>query len=295
MEILNPNLEIRNNIKIVNSNFPSVLEHAKIRILNLFRISYFALRISLISFFIAGCTTLNPATGRNEFIMISTDDEVRMGQAIHAQLLKENHVSTDEKILERVERVGRSLAAVSDRQDYEYHFFVIEKDELNAFTVPGGNIYFYTGLLKLLDSDEEVAAVLAHEIGHCAARHTVKKFQAALGYNLIESIVFSQVEMGEGARQIASMSTGTLMNIVFSAYGRRDELEADRLGVKYMHLAGYDLEGMIKTLKVLEKESEGKEIPSIVRTHPYVKDRIKAVEKEIETVQAKDKISTEAK
>ena len=236
------------------------------------------------SFYLSGCTTFNPATGRNEFIIIPTSDEVEMGQAIHAELLKENQLSTDARILERVERLGRSLAAVSDRQDYEYHFFVIEKDELNAFTTPGGNIYFFTGLLKRLDSDEEVAAVLAHEIGHCAARHTVKKFQAALGYNLIGSIIFSQIEMGEGAQQIASMSSGTLMNIIFSAYGRRDEFEADRLGVKYMRLAKYDLEGMIKTLKVLEKESEGKEIPSVVRTHPYVTDRIKAVEKEIEMV-----------
>ncbi len=237
-----------------------------------------------------GCSTLgtyNPATGRSEFILIPTSEEVLMGQSIHAQILTENQLSTNEESLARVDRVGQRLALLSDRQDYPYHFFLIEKDEFNAFTTPGGNIYFYTGLLNHLETDDQVASVLAHEIGHCAARHTVKKFQAALGYNLLGSIIFSQFEMGAIAQKIAGLSSNAVMNIVFSAYGRQDEFEADRLGIKYMYLAGYKLEAMGETFEILKKGSKEEGPPLILRSHPYLEDRIEAAKKEIETVEAK--------
>lgn len=242
------------------------------------KIRYFFLFLSLI---LAGCATMyNPATEQREFILISTEQEVDMGKQVHQQIDQQYPLVSEGAHWERLQRIGAKLAPVSDRQDYQYHFYLIDKEELNAFTTPGGNIYFYTGLLDKLTTDTQVAGVLAHEIGHCAARHTVKKFQAALGYNIIGSIVLSQI--GGAAQQLASLSSNAVMQIVFSSYGRKDEYEADRLGVKYMHLAGYDLDGMIKTLEVLEAESHGSDIPLFLRSHPYLDDRITAVKKEIE-------------
>ena len=236
--------------------------------------------------FLSGCAALtyNPATGRREFIMISTPEEVSLGQAVHQDIVKRYKLSSDKEKIDRINRVGQKLVQVSDRQDFQYHFFLIEENDLNAFTVPGGNIYFYTGLYDKLRTDDQIAAVLAHEIGHCAARHTVKKFQAAMGYDLIGRIVFNEAKLGSQAQQIAALGTGTVMNLIFSAYGRQDEYEADRLGVKYMYLAKFDLNGMIETFNVLEKESKGPKIPLILRTHPFVSDRIIAVKKEIQSV-----------
>lgn len=246
----------------------------------------FLVYIPFLVFFI-GCTTYNAATGRNEFIAISTPAEVSMGRDIHNSLKQEYKFSTSKVDLQRIQRIGEKVAQISDRQDYVYHFYLVEKDELNAFTVPGGNIYFFRGLMKKLKTDDQIASVLAHEIGHCAARHTVKKFQAALGYQLVGSLIFSALELQEQSRKIASLGTDTLMNLVFSAYSRRDELEADRLAVKYMYLAGYDLKGMIETFQVLDQASQGPDVPIILRSHPFIKDRIEAAKKEIEAVRFK--------
>lgn len=231
----------------------------------------------------AGCATYNAATGRNEFIIIPTDEEVAMGRDIHQQILAENRLSKQPDLVARVNRIGQKLVQVSDRQDYEYHFYVIDKDELNAFTVPGGNVYIYSGLAKKLKSDDEIAGVLGHEIGHCAARHTVKKFQAAVGYNLIGGLLLSQVD--EQARRMAALSSNAVMQLVFSAYSRHDEYEADRLSIKYTSLAGYDPNGMIKALEVLKVESKGPEPPLILRTHPYIDDRIEVLKEEVQKLQ----------
>lgn len=229
---------------------------------------------------IAGCATYNAATGRNEFIIIPTEQEVAMGQSAHRGILEENKFSRDRAMVERVNRIGQRLAQVSDRQDYAYHFFVIEKEELNAFTVPGGSIYINSGLVRRLKSDDEIAGVLAHEIGHCAARHTVKKFQAAVGYSLIGGLLLSQVD--QQVQRLASLSSDAIMQLAFSAYGRQDEYEADRLSIKYMSLAGYDPRGMMNALEVLKTDAKGPNVPLILRTHPYLDDRIKAAAKEIE-------------
>ena len=234
--------------------------------------------------FLTGCAswgTYNPATGRNEFIFISTPAEVSLGQDIHGELQKEFKFTADEAQNSRLRRIGRKLAQVSDRQDYEYNFYLIDKKEFNAFTIPGGKIYMFSGLLDALQSDDEIAAVLAHEIGHCAARHTIKKFQAAMGYNIVGTILLSQVDAQNQTRQILSQGTGAVMKLVFSAYGRQDEYDSDRLGIKYMHLAGYKKEAMIETFETLEKGSKGDSVPLILRSHPYIKDRIEKVKEEI--------------
>lgn len=243
----------------------------------------FIFAILCLSFVCAGCASLgtyNPATGRNEFIFISTPEEVSLGKNLHQQLEGQFEFSDDLTQINRVRRIGERLTQVSDRQDYEYHFYVIVQDELNAFTTPGGNIYIHSGLLEKLKGDDELASVLGHEIGHCAARHTIKKFQAAMGYDLIGSLILGQVN--SNAQQIVSMSSNMLMNIVFSAYSRKDEYEADRLGIKYLDKAGYDPEGSVAALEVLQMESKGPGTPLVLRSHPHLADRIVAAKKEIE-------------
>ena len=240
--------------------------------------------------FISGCSTFgtyNSATGKKEIIIISTEEEVAMGQSVDQNLRVQYNYSLNDALINRVERIGNKIVQVSDRRDYQYNFFVIEQDELNAFTTPGGNIYIFTGLLEKLTTDAQIAAVIAHETGHCAAKHVVKKYQAALGYDIVKKLILGQLDSSGRAAQIMSMSSGTIMNLVFSKYSSVDEFEADRFGVKYMYLAGYDLNGMVETLTILQNASQGGGVPLILRSHPYLKDRIDGVKGEILVVKNK--------
>ena len=238
-------------------------------------------------FLLTSCASLgtyNPATGQKEFIFISTQEELALGDQVHRQIIQQYAPSFDAALNQRVQNVGQRLAQVSDRQDYPYQFFVIDDKELNAFTIPGGRIYVFRGLLERITRDDQLAAVLAHEIGHTAAKHTVKKFQAAMGYDLISQIVFGAIGEGQ-ASQIASLSSGAIMQIVFSAYGRKDEYQADSLAIKYMNLTGFDLNGIIEVFEILKAASEGGEPPEILSTHPHLDDRIIAVKQQIETIE----------
>lgn len=247
----------------------------------------FGLQSLVFSFFLQGCATIyNPATGRNEFIMISTPSEVAMGKNVHRSIAQQYKVVDYSKELERLRRIGGRLAQVSDRRDYKYNFYLIEKDEMNAFTTPGGNIYVYTGLLDKLKTDDQAASVIAHEIGHCAARHTVKKFQAALSYNILSSLLISQIEEDK-TKRVTALSANTLMSVIFSGYSRQDEHEADRLGVKYMHLACFDPAASVETFEVLKSESEGFEGVLLFRSHPYIQDRIRDIRGEISFLERK--------
>lgn len=239
------------------------------------------------SFFMStfwGCAALgtyNPATGRKEFVAISTASEVVMGDNVHQQLSSDLPLVTSGPDYQRINMIGQRLAKVSDRQDYTYSFYLIEKEELNAFTTPGGNVYFYSGLLNQLTSDDQVAAVLAHEIGHCAAKHTAKQYQAAVGYDLLQSAVLSLIKTDDSKR-LTSITTGFVIRLASAGYSRKDEIEADRISVRYMQEAGYDPKGLTAVLKLLKNaEGGGSTTWAVFKSHPDADTRIKAVEEEI--------------
>jgi len=235
----------------------------------------------------SGCASLgtyNPATGQREFIFVSAETEIAMGQDLHKRLTDEFPLLEGQALDERIRRIGQALASISDRQDYAYRFFVIDKEDLNAFTTPGGYVYIYRGLAESLNDDDAIAAVLAHEVGHCAARHIAKRFQAALGYNLIGGIIFTQLGDQSQAWQIARMSTNAVTDLIFKAFSRQDEYQADALGIRYMYLAGYDVNGMMRAFEFLQEKSKGSQMPAYLRTHPYIEDRIAAVRRQIKDI-----------
>ncbi|MCM8762811.1 MAG: M48 family metalloprotease, partial [Candidatus Omnitrophica bacterium] len=139
-------------------------------------------------FGLSGCSPeYNLATKREEMIYYSTEREVKMGYNIDKELAKEKDfkLADDPLLQKRVEDIGRRLVDVCDRKEIDYHFKVLADNEVNAFALPGGYIYINKGLIEKTASDDELAAVIGHEIGHIVARHSVKKLQAAMGYALI--------------------------------------------------------------------------------------------------------------
>jgi len=238
----------------------------------------------ILSVLVAGCATVyNPATGRDEIIFINTNSETAIGQSAASQIAEKYKFNEDQGKLERLNRIGKAIATVSDRQDIEYQFYLVEDDKLNAFTVPGGHVYIFDGLYKELD-DNELACVIAHEIGHVAARHIVKKMQAGLGYQVLSTIgllAYTRDKDDKKKKQAgyAAYAGATAFNLVMLGYSREDEYEADRLAFKYASKAGFDPQGMVGALeKLKEKEKKGFPAPYILRSHPYIDQRIKRLQ-----------------
>ncbi|KPK41129.1 MAG: hypothetical protein AMJ78_06310 [Omnitrophica WOR_2 bacterium SM23_29] len=239
----------------------------------------FILTLLIAPVLLSGCaTTYNPATSKEEFIMIGTQEEVAIGQQVARQIEHRFRLSDDLAQIQRVNKVGNRIASVCDRRDLQYYFKAIKNKDINALSTPGGYVYVNTGLLDKA-TDDELAAVVAHEIGHIAARHAVKAMQADMAYSVIAGLIFSRV----GSREI-QRGANIAMNLIMLGYSREDEFEADKLGVKYTYYAGFDPNGMITFLEKLKQEE--REHPwdkSLVylRSHPLYSDRISKAKAEI--------------
>jgi MAF protein len=242
--------------------------------------------------FLSGCSTeYNIVTGKEEAFYYSTDKEVQMGQAISRQVEKEYKLADDPLIQKRVEDIGKKIASVCDRKEIDYTFKVLDDEEVNAVSLPGGFVYINKGLIDKVDNDDELAGVIGHEVGHIVARHSIKKLQAFQGYSILRILLIS-------APQTAGV--GTAADAAFTelllGYSREDELLADQLGTRYLKLAGYDPRGMIKFLEKLQEINRHKPLrpKSYFRTHPYVPDRIRVVKQELgESIGFKDYINIE--
>lgn len=228
---------------------------------------------------LSGCVTIyNPATQKKETLLIDTESEVALGQDMDSQIGSKLKILKDPQKQYRLDCIGYKVASFSDRRDLVYHFSVVRDKEFNAFAIPGGFVYVNSGLIDAA-TDDELACVLGHEIGHIAARHSVKKLQAALGYQIIMNIA-----LGLSGKQLMADAMDIVFDLVSLGYSRKDELLADRLAVKYARNAGFNPYGMITFFEKLKKESESKG-PNFnfvfLSSHPPLDERIKNVKNEI--------------
>ncbi|MCA9400941.1 MAG: M48 family metalloprotease [Candidatus Omnitrophica bacterium] len=226
---------------------------------------------------LTGCSTeYNLATRQQETLMYSTDREVQIGFSVSQKVDEKYDIVEDVDVNARVERLFNRLVEVSDRKDIVYFIKVIEEDEMiNAFSLPGGYVYLFSGLVEKARSDDELAGVIAHEIGHITARHGVKRLQAAYGAMILTAAA-AAADGGIGA------GVNLTMNTILSEYSQEDEFEADRLAVKYMRKAGFDPYGVEEFFDVLRKEQD-KEIRPIMyfRSHPHIPQRKAKIRQEI--------------
>lgn len=230
---------------------------------------------------LGGCVTIyNPATQKKETLLLDTASEVSLGEDMDREISRKFRILSDPKMQARLQDIGNYLSKVSDRQDLIYHFKIIADKELNAFAIPGGFIYVNSGLIQAAN-DDELAAVLGHEIGHVAARHSVKKLQAVLGYQILLGIALGISK---------SQDLGQAMDIVFkltsSGYSRKDELFADKLAVRYLKRTQFNPYGMITFFEKLRREAErqGPQIQLVfLSSHPPLSERIKQASAEIQS------------
>lgn len=213
--------------------------------------------VALVLPWLHACTT-NPATGESEFTpLMSPEDEVRIGAQEHKKILAQfGGTYKDKKIQQYVDRLGQKLAAASELPQLKWTFTVLDSDIINAFALPGGYVYISRGLLGLADSEDQLAGVVGHEIGHVTARHAANRYNAAVGAQIgvIGAAILTDILLGGGGQAIAQTG-GAAAQGYLAGYGRGQELQSDALGVRYLDRTGYDTLAMAGFLDKMGQES----------------------------------------
>ena len=212
---------------------------------------------------------------------ISIDKETELGKKFLASIKRHFVFLDDEFAQDYINRLGDALSQNIDLKPFPFHYYIVKQNELNAFAGPGGHIFIFSGLISSMDDVDELAGVLAHEMGHITARHLSqrieqnKKISVATMAAILAGIFI-------GGKAGAALSTGSVAAGIQAQlhYSREDERQADQLGFKYASLAGFDPSGLIRALTVIQKNSwmESNKIPPYLRTHPTGPERIANLE-----------------
>jgi predicted Zn-dependent protease len=227
---------------------------------------------------IVGCYTV-PETGRQSLILIPESQEIALGVSAYAEAKQQSTVSTNPAYNAQVQRVGQRIAAVSNRPNYQWEYTVFQDDNtINAWCLPGGKIAFYSGIMPLCSNDAGVATVMAHETGHAVARHGAERM--SLGLILLAGeaavAVATRNEQEKNREMImAAYGVGTTL-FVQLPYSRKQEYEADRIGLMLMSDAGYDPRESVVFWQRMEafSKARGGAPPEFLSTHPTDAHRI---------------------
>jgi predicted Zn-dependent protease len=227
------------------------------------------------SAWLAGCSK-NQATGKMQLDLISDEQEIAMGEEAAPQFEKEFGGAVGNQTLQNyVKSVGQKVATVSDRE-MPYEFTLVRSKIPNAFALPGGKIFLTAGLMANMTNEQQLAAVLSHEVAHVSVEHNTQGLQRQMGAQILVELAGAAAgsDKGEAAKAAAAIAA----NMVNLKYSRGAEHEADVFGIKYMHKAGYNPWGMVELLTVLSDLSGGPEnesgLANIFQTHPLTSDRI---------------------
>ncbi len=218
----------------------------------------------------------NPVTGRNQFVLISEEQEVAMGKEYAQQILQQMAPYPDQKIQDYVAGIGKKLAADSERPEVPWQFHVVDDPTVNAFALPGGPIFITRGIMTHMNSEAELAGVVGHEIGHVTARHSVAQMSQAQ---------LAQLGLGLGSVFVPALqgalgqAAGAGMQLLLMSHGRDAERESDELAFKYNVANNYDvraLSSMFTTLNRVSTQAGAGAMPEWLSTHPNPENRVAA-------------------
>lgn len=239
--------------------------------------------ISVISYF--ANTAVNPVTGEKQHVALSVQEEKVLGLQAAPEMADRMGGALDprqDRGARLVQQVGRKVLERSAAANSEYadnfHFFLLDDPQtVNAFALPGGQVFITRALLGRLDDEAELAGVLGHEIGHVIGRHAAEHMATGqLGQSLVAAVAVGASDDRGGGRQAAMAAS--LVNGMFQLrYGRDDETEADSLGLRFMAEAGYDPSAMLDVMEVLKDAGGGGGRPEFLSTHPYPETRVEQI------------------
>lgn len=218
------------------------------------------------------CTTVNPETGRDQFIII--DDAQLQQAALQAwnQQVQAERTWNNRAAQTRLERVGQRIVAAAGRGNQPWEFRLFDSAEKNAFVLPANKVGFYRGLYEICDVDDYMATVLGHETGHVTGRHAAERYSRAAATQTALQVAGSQVN---SQLAMAALGLGAQVGIELP-FGRDQESEADILGIRYMHTAGYDPKLAIPFWQRMQAGG-GSRPPEFLSTHPDPDNRIQRI------------------
>lgn len=239
-----------------------------------------------------GCTTA-PVTGRTQFNIFSAQEEMQMGLASFTEMKKQQKISADPAANALVQKVGRKIAEVcgNDLPGAQWEFVVFDSPDANAFCLPGGKVGVYTGILPITRDEAGLATVIGHEVAHAAARHGGERMttSTALGMGgAVVSAVSSSRPSEEKALWNGLYGLGATVGLALP-HNRKQESEADHIGLIYMARAGYNPEEAVNfwTRFADYNRQRGGDVPWFLRTHPLDETRIRDLQKWIPEARAR--------
>ena len=235
--------------------------------------------------FWAPSCAVNPVSGKQELMLLSETEEIKLGHETDVQIIKQYGIYEDPKVTAYLNNLCQRLARISHRPNLAYRFKILDASVVNAFAVPGGYVYFTRGILATVNSEAELAGLIGHEIGHITARHSAKQYSKAqlaqLGLGVGSIFIDSQILSG-----LAQIGVGML----FLRFSRENEREADSLGIEYSSKLGYDATQMASFFETLERMNPGSDrsgLPGWFSTHPSPENRVQIVRERAKEVQQK--------
>lgn len=230
----------------------------------------------------------NPVTGETQHIDISAEQEIALGlQAAPRMAQQHGGLHPDAQAQAQVKQVGnRIVQATAARQTpYQFEFHLLaDPQTVNAFALPGGQVFITAALLSRLQNEDQLAGVLAHEIGHVVGRHSAEQMaKSKLTQGLTGAAVIATYDPQNPATQQGAAVAALVGQMVNMKYGRDDELESDELGVRFMSEAGYDPTALIEVMRILEEAGGGARQPEFFSTHPSPDNRVARIEAAIRT------------
>ncbi len=213
--------------------------------------------------------------------IFSVDEDIQMGREITAEILSnpEEYPVLDEaeypeayehlrRIRDQVLASGEASGHLRFKDRFDWDVYIIDKEVLNAFALPGGNTFYYSGLIKYLDDEASFAGVMAHEFAHCDRRHTTNRLSKIYGYQVVLSML-----LGDNPSLAAQIAADLALGLQALSFSREDEYEADEYAVKYIYPGELDARGVAYFFEKMELE-EGSDWMIYFSTHPHPNDRI---------------------
>ena len=222
----------------------------------------------------------NPYTGKTQHISLTEDEEIAIGLQSAPQMAQQHgglHPNNNYQAF--VDQVGRKLVdnTIARETGYKYEFHLLADEQtINAFALPGGQVFITYALFSKLNTEDQLAGILGHEIGHVIGRHSAARIEKQkLSQGILNGVAVGfDPNTAQGAAAIA--------NVINMKYGREDELESDDLGVRFMMKAGYNPEEMIEVMKILKEAAGPNRVPEFQSTHPDPENRMEKIRESIE-------------
>ena len=231
----------------------------------------------------------NPVTQENQYVAISPEQEVVLGLEAAPEMAREyGGLDPDPSQQAYVDEVCENLIQNSKAKETDWPFechLLADDQIINAFALPGGQVFITSALFDELETEGQLAGVLAHEIGHVVARHSAQQIaKAQLTQGLTGAVVIASYDPQDPNSRSAAYMAQIVGQLVNMKFGRDDELQSDRLGVEFMSEAGYDPRALLRVMEILAASTEGARPPEFFSTHPNPDNRIARIQEAIQEV-----------